>query len=73
MTVDVAGHARPGDHWVADARAGQVLSGSTEELATALREYAETGIEQVQVWLDPNTAAGVEAFAPVLEMLDRTA
>lgn len=70
VLVDVAGHAQPGDHWVADARAGGALSGSTEELATALRSYADAGIGHVQVWLDPNTVAGVEAFAPVLALLD---
>ncbi len=68
--VDVAGHARPGDHWVADTRAGRTLSGSAEELATALRAYAKAGITHIQVWLDPNTVAGVEAFAPVLQLLD---
>lgn len=72
LYVDVAGHARPGDHWVADARAGQALSGSPEELATALRAYADAGIGHVQVWLDPTTVAGAEVFAPVLSLLDRT-
>ena len=72
LLVDVAGHARPGDNWVADARVGQALSGSTEDLATALRTYADAGIGHIQVWLDPNTVAGVEAFAPVLALLDRT-
>jgi probable F420-dependent oxidoreductase len=69
--VDVAGHAQPGDHWIADVRAGRAISGSPEELATALRAYADAGIRHVQVWLDPNTVAGVEAFAPVLALLDR--
>jgi hypothetical protein len=39
-------------------------------LVTALRAYADAGIGHVQVWLDPNTVAGVEAFAPVLALLD---
>jgi probable F420-dependent oxidoreductase len=70
--VDVTGHSRAGDNWVADVRAGHALSGSTEELATALRTYADAGIEHVQVWLDPSTIAGVEALAPVLTLLDAT-
>jgi probable F420-dependent oxidoreductase len=70
VMVDVTGHAVPGENWVADARAGQAFSGSTEELATALRAYAQAGIGHVQVWLDPNTVAGVEAFAPVLALLN---
>ena len=67
--VDVAGHARAGDNWVADVRAGRALSGSTEEIATALRDYADAGVGHVQVWLDPCTVAGIEAFAPVLALL----
>ena len=46
-------------------------SGSSEELADLLRGYAREGITHVQVWLDPSTVAGVEAFAPVLDLLDR--
>jgi alkanesulfonate monooxygenase SsuD/methylene tetrahydromethanopterin reductase-like flavin-dependent oxidoreductase (luciferase family) len=57
-------------YWVADVRVGQALSGSTEELAAALRAYADAGIEHVQIWLDPSTVAGIEAFAPVLALLD---
>ena len=45
--VGVTGHAAPGNNWVADARAGRALSGSTEELATAFRSYAEAGIEHI--------------------------
>lgn len=70
LLVNVAGHSNPGDNWVADSRAGRAFSGSTEELATVLRAYSEAGIDHVQVWLDPNTIAGMEAFAPVLEILD---
>lgn len=73
LLVNVSGHSNPGDNWVADSRAGQPLSGSSEELATALRAYAAAGIDHVQVWLDPNTIAGVEAFAPVLDLIDAEA
>jgi probable F420-dependent oxidoreductase len=47
------------------------LAGSPEELATALRAYAGEGIAHLQVLLAPATVAGIEAFAPVLELLDR--
>jgi alkanesulfonate monooxygenase SsuD/methylene tetrahydromethanopterin reductase-like flavin-dependent oxidoreductase (luciferase family) len=47
------------------------LTGSPEELAASLRAFAREGISHVQVWLTPHTLAGVEAFAPVLELLDR--
>jgi hypothetical protein len=49
----------------------QRTTGSTEELAAFLRRYADAGIAHVQVWLAPNTPAGIEAFAPVLQLLDR--
>jgi probable F420-dependent oxidoreductase len=47
------------------------LSGSPEALAEVLRTMAEQGVSHVQVVLDPNTVAGIEALAPVLELLDR--
>ncbi len=47
------------------------LAGSTEEIAAGLRAYAAAGVSHVQVRLEPNTPAGIEAFAPVLEALDR--
>ena len=48
-----------------------LLSGSPEEMAGALKDYARAGLTRVDVWLTPNTLAGLEAFAPVLELLDR--
>lgn len=70
VQVNVAGHGLPGETWIADTRVGNTLTGSPEELAAALRRYAALGIEHVQVWLDPNTIAGIESLAPVLDLLD---
>jgi probable F420-dependent oxidoreductase len=47
------------------------LAGSPEELAEGLRAYAHAGFTHVQLWLEPSTLAGIAAFAPVLELLDR--
>jgi probable F420-dependent oxidoreductase len=47
------------------------LSGDSERLADELRAYAREGITHVQLWLEPNTLESIEAFAPVLELLDR--
>jgi alkanesulfonate monooxygenase SsuD/methylene tetrahydromethanopterin reductase-like flavin-dependent oxidoreductase (luciferase family) len=47
------------------------LTGSSEELAEALCAFGRSGIDHLQVVLDPCTPAGVEAFAPVLDLLDR--
>ena len=46
------------------------LVGSPEALAAALRAFADEGISHVQLWIEPNTPAGIAAFAPVLELLD---
>jgi probable F420-dependent oxidoreductase len=45
------------------------LQGTSDELAGKLREYADAGVSHLQVWLEPATLAGVEAFAPVLNAL----
>jgi alkanesulfonate monooxygenase SsuD/methylene tetrahydromethanopterin reductase-like flavin-dependent oxidoreductase (luciferase family) len=59
---------RPG----ATGRGGwDALAGSSEEVAEGLRAYARAGFSHVQLWLEPGTAQGVAAFAPVLEWLDR--
>ena len=47
------------------------LVGSPEELSAAPRAYAAEGISHVQLWIEPNTPAGIAAFAPVLKWLDR--
>jgi alkanesulfonate monooxygenase SsuD/methylene tetrahydromethanopterin reductase-like flavin-dependent oxidoreductase (luciferase family) len=48
------------------------LRGTSEEIAETLRNFARAGISDIQVLLDPNTVEGIEAFAPVLEMLDKS-
>jgi alkanesulfonate monooxygenase SsuD/methylene tetrahydromethanopterin reductase-like flavin-dependent oxidoreductase (luciferase family) len=53
------------------AMTGPPLTGSPADIAAALRAHAAAGLSHVQVWLEPNTPAGIEAFAPVLEELDR--
>jgi len=49
------------------------LRGSVEEMTAAMHAYAAEGIEHVQLVMDPITRASIEAFAPVLVALDRTA
>jgi alkanesulfonate monooxygenase SsuD/methylene tetrahydromethanopterin reductase-like flavin-dependent oxidoreductase (luciferase family) len=46
------------------------LTGGVEEIAAGLRAYGDAGVSHVQVWLEPNTLVGIEAFAAVLELLD---
>jgi alkanesulfonate monooxygenase SsuD/methylene tetrahydromethanopterin reductase-like flavin-dependent oxidoreductase (luciferase family) len=47
------------------------ISGSPQLIAETLRTFAGAGISHVQVYLHPNSLAGIEAFTPVLEELDR--
>ncbi len=47
-----------------------VLRGDPATIAERLRAYAQAGIGQIIVHLDPDTVEGIEAFAPVLELLD---
>ena len=48
------------------------LTGPPEVLAAGLRAYAAAGIAEVQLVMDPITAAAIEEFVPVLELLDRS-
>ncbi len=47
------------------------LRGTPDQIAESLRAFARAGVDEVQVWLAPNSLAGIETFAPVPERLDR--
>jgi probable F420-dependent oxidoreductase len=47
------------------------LEGEPEEIAAGLRTYADVGVSEVQVVLDPIDRGSVERFARVLPILDR--
>jgi alkanesulfonate monooxygenase SsuD/methylene tetrahydromethanopterin reductase-like flavin-dependent oxidoreductase (luciferase family) len=47
------------------------LEGSAEVIAAGLRAYADVGVSEVQVVLDPIDRPSVERFAAVLPILDR--
>ena len=53
------------------AQAFTPIAGSAEEIAAALRGFADVGVGHVQLVLDPITTASIEELAPVLELLDR--
>ena len=46
------------------------LSGSPEHMVEELRAYAREGIQHVQLVMDPITRASIEAFTPVLRLLE---
>jgi alkanesulfonate monooxygenase SsuD/methylene tetrahydromethanopterin reductase-like flavin-dependent oxidoreductase (luciferase family) len=70
VLVQMAGST--GEVFLAD-RVAPPLAGSPAEIAEGLRGFARIGVSEVMIVLDPNTPASVEAFARVLEELDRPA
>jgi alkanesulfonate monooxygenase SsuD/methylene tetrahydromethanopterin reductase-like flavin-dependent oxidoreductase (luciferase family) len=71
VRVDLAGTTGARD---ADGYAGySAASGGPEELAEVFRGFAALGVAELQLVLDPITAAAVESLGPVLEALDRLA
>ena len=52
------------------SRLHPALTGSPEELAGYLRDFAARGIDHVQVWVYPCTPPAIDAFGRVLETLD---
>jgi alkanesulfonate monooxygenase SsuD/methylene tetrahydromethanopterin reductase-like flavin-dependent oxidoreductase (luciferase family) len=48
---------------------GEQITGSPERVANAIRAIRDGGYTQVELALTPPTVAGVEALAPVLELL----
>jgi alkanesulfonate monooxygenase SsuD/methylene tetrahydromethanopterin reductase-like flavin-dependent oxidoreductase (luciferase family) len=45
------------------------LAGTPEEIAAEFRAYRAEGIDHLQIRVEPNTVAGIESLAPVLELL----
>jgi alkanesulfonate monooxygenase SsuD/methylene tetrahydromethanopterin reductase-like flavin-dependent oxidoreductase (luciferase family) len=45
------------------------ISGTPEQIATALRSFRDVGFIQVDLMVSPGTIAAVEAVAPVIELL----
>jgi alkanesulfonate monooxygenase SsuD/methylene tetrahydromethanopterin reductase-like flavin-dependent oxidoreductase (luciferase family) len=72
MLIDLPG-SEGAPSWVRHFRSlvAPPATGTPQELANLLRTFAREGISHVQLWLEPATMAGIDAFAPVLELLDR--
>jgi hypothetical protein len=47
------------------------LTGTPEELVAQIRRYSVARVARIMIWINPVSVAGIEAFAPVLEELDR--
>ena len=46
------------------------VTGTPEQIAAALREYANVGVSHIQIYPFPLTPVGIERLIPVLEILD---
>ena len=55
-----------------EKREVEPLRGSAEEIAEALRAYADHGIGHLQLVVDPITCDAIERLAPALELLRKT-
>jgi alkanesulfonate monooxygenase SsuD/methylene tetrahydromethanopterin reductase-like flavin-dependent oxidoreductase (luciferase family) len=49
---------------------GEPIRGSAQEIAEAIRQFAENGVTQVEIWPWPTGASSIEALAPVIKALD---
>ena len=70
VMVDVSSPTLPGQAWGDLLFDGRAYRGTPEALAGVLRAYAAAGFSEVQIWLHPCSMAGMDAFAPVLALLD---
>jgi probable F420-dependent oxidoreductase len=68
VNVNLPGHPTTGD----STDQAPPITGTPEEIAAKLRAYADQGVSHLQIIIGPETVSGVEAFAPVLEALDRS-
>ena len=72
LLIDLPVSAGDIPDWIRAHRSSRPIArGTPEQLAEGLKAFARAGISQVQVWLEPNTMAGIDAFQPVLERLER--
>jgi alkanesulfonate monooxygenase SsuD/methylene tetrahydromethanopterin reductase-like flavin-dependent oxidoreductase (luciferase family) len=69
VPVTPNGYSHPAWRRFKEATGSQ--TGTPREIADILRAFAHAGVSHVQVWLDPYSLAGIDAFAPVLDLLDR--
>ena len=46
-------------------------TGTSEQLAELLRGFARAGVGHVQIFMAPLTKTAIDAFSPVLKILDR--
>ena len=71
VVLSAAEQQRTTENWARYLFRRPPATGTVEQLADHLRTYVQKGIDHVQLWIEPFTMSGIEAFLPVLEILDR--
>ena len=63
----------PSGEWFRNMAIGLTppVTGTPEQLAEFFRGLARDGVDHVQIMLEPNSMKAIDAFRPVLELLDR--
>lgn len=59
----------PLESGAADGRFGAMVTGGAEQIADAFRSFRSAGFSRLEVTLHPQSAATLEAMAPVLDLL----
>jgi alkanesulfonate monooxygenase SsuD/methylene tetrahydromethanopterin reductase-like flavin-dependent oxidoreductase (luciferase family) len=70
IMIDLSSPSLPGQAWGDLLFGRHAYRGTPEMLAGVLRAYSAAGFSEVQVWLNPTSVAGIDAFAAVLALLD---
>lgn len=47
---------------------GYTIEGDTESIAREMAEYADAGADQLMIWIEPNSVAGIEAVAEAVAL-----
>ncbi len=47
---------------------GHMIEGDLESIGEELKEFYESGADQIMLWVEPNSSEGIQGLAPVLEI-----
>jgi probable F420-dependent oxidoreductase len=73
VLIDLPGYEQSQPNWARKLRtdSGPPVTGTADQLAELIQRYAREGIDHLLVWPEPNTMAGIDVMARVLEIADK--